>query len=127
HPHVVLELRRVLLSRALFGERPWQHELGFEDSPARFHHPVEGGRHPLDHWVANPPLDVLKPESGIALVPMPVEVFGHDSELTDEIAGEVLGLYFAALFPPEADEGIFICAHDDAGIRTADEVPSFRR
>ena len=131
--HLGCARRGVLdLSRALFGERPWQHELGFEDCPTWFHHPIEGGSHPLDHRMVYPPLNVLERVSGIALVPMPVEMLGHDPELDNEIAGEILGLGFTALLAPEADKGIFIFAHDDASIRTADKIlaisgiPSFR-
>jgi hypothetical protein len=45
-------------------------------------------------------------------------------ELDDEIAGEVLGLDLAALFPPEANEGGLVIAHDDASIGTANEIPA---
>ena len=43
-------------------------------------------------------------------------------ELDDEVAGEVLRLDLAALFPPEAEQGAFVVAHDDPGVRAADEV-----
>src|SRR5260221_2169035 len=69
----------------------------------------------------HPSLNVPERVSGISLVPMPIKGLGHDPELDDEIAGEVLGLDFAALLPPEAEQRIFIIAHDDAGIRPADE------
>ncbi len=62
--------------------------------------------------------------SGISLVPMPVKVLGRHPELNDEVAGEVLGLGFAALLLPKAEQRIFIIAHDDAGVRTADKVPA---
>ena len=65
--------------------------------------------------------------SGIALVPMPVERFGHHTELDDEVAGEVLRLDFAPFLPPEAGEGGLIVAHDDAGIGAADEAASIGR
>jgi hypothetical protein len=51
----------------------------------------------------------------------PVEAFGHEPELDDEVAGEVLRLEIAPLFLPEAKEGGLICAHDDAGVRAADK------
>src|SRR5712672_2940944 len=41
-------------------------------------------------------------------------------------AGEVFRLGFAALFPPEAEQRVFIVTHDDAGIRTADKGPTVR-
>src|SRR5262249_45063985 len=40
---------------------------------------------------------------GIGLIPAPVQLFGRIAKLDDEIARQVLGLSFAALFPPEAE------------------------
>jgi hypothetical protein len=57
---------------------------------------------------------------------MAVKGLGRDPELDNEIAGEVLGLGFAALLSPEAEQRIFIMAHDNAGIRAADEGPAIR-
>jgi hypothetical protein len=59
---------------------------------------------------------------GIGLIPAPVQLFGRQPELDDEVAREVFGLDLAALFAPEADQGGFVIAHDDPGIRAADEV-----
>jgi hypothetical protein len=70
-------------------------------------------------------LDVFDRLASIALVPEPVEILGGLAELNDEVAGQVLGLDFAALFPPEADEGGLVVAHDDAGVGAADEVAPF--
>ncbi len=53
--------------------------------------------------------------------------FGGELELDDKVAGEVLRLYFSALFPPEADEGSLSIAHDDPRVRAADEVTAMRR
>ena len=53
-----------------------------------------------------------------------IEGLGHDAELDDEVAGEVLGLDLAALFPPQANQGGFVIAHDDAGVRAADKRTS---
>jgi hypothetical protein len=50
----------------------------------------------------NAPLDVFDGLAGIELVPAPIEVLGHHTELDDEVGGEVLRLDFAALFAPEA-------------------------
>jgi hypothetical protein len=41
------------------------------------------------------------------------------AELDDEVAGQVLGLGLAALFPPEAEQGGFVFPHDDAGVGAA--------
>ena len=64
--------------------------------------------------------------AGIALVPVPVEVLGHGAELDDQVAGEVLRLDLAALLPPEPEQGGFIVAHDDPGVRAADEAAAVR-
>ena len=63
---------------------------------------------------------------GIGFIPAPIEVFGRDPELDDEVGGEVLGLDFTALLAPEAEQGGFIIAHDDPRVRTADEIPAIR-
>ena len=68
------------------------------------------------------PLDVRDDLPGIALVPAPIEVLGDQAELDDEVAGEVLRLDLAALFPPEPEQGGLVVAHDDPGVRAADEA-----
>ena len=55
-----------------------------------------------------------------------VEGFGDHPKLDDEVGGQVLGLDLAALFPPQADQGIFVVAHDGPGIRTADVAAPMR-
>ena len=64
--------------------------------------------------------------AGVALVPGPVEVLGGGAELHDEVAREVLGLGLAPLLPPQPDQGRLVAAHDDPGVRAADEGPSFK-
>jgi hypothetical protein len=71
--------------------------------------------------VQNPTLDVFDGLAGIALVPGPIERLGHQAELDDQVAGQVLRLDFAALFPPEAEQGGLVGAHDHAGVGAADE------
>ena len=66
-------------------------------------------------------LDVLDGVAGVALVPAPVQVLGDGAELDDQVVGEVLGLDLAALLPPQPNERGLIVAHDDAGVRAADE------
>ena len=63
---------------------------------------------------------------GIGLVPTAVQLLGHRPELDDEVAGQVLRLSLAALFPPQAEQGGFVLAHDDPGIGTADEGTPIR-
>ena len=67
-------------------------------------------------------LHVGKDLTGISLVPSAIQVLGRKAELNDEITGVVLGLDFAALFPPEPEKGGLIIAHNDPGIRAADEI-----
>jgi hypothetical protein len=40
----------------------------------------------------------------------------------DEVAGEVLRLDFSAFFPPQPQQGGLVIAHDNPGVRTADEA-----
>src|SRR5438067_7671244 len=72
----------------------------------------------------NPQLDILDSLAGIALEPVPVEWLGHDTELDDEIAGQVLRLEFAAFLSPQPQQRTFIAAHDDPRVGAADESPS---
>ena len=50
-----------------------------------------------------------------------LSVLGRRPELHDEVAGQVLRLGLAPLLAPEADQGRFVAAHDDPGVRAADE------
>ena len=63
---------------------------------------------------------------GVALVPLAIEVLGRQAELDDEVAGEVLRPDLAALFLPQADQGLLVLAHDDAGVGAADEVAAIQ-
>src|SRR5262245_60849965 len=62
--------------------------------------------------------------AGVALVPGAVELLGCSPELHDEVTREVLGLRLASLLPPKPDQGGFILAHNDPGVRAADEAAS---
>jgi hypothetical protein len=75
--------------------------------------------------VDHPPLDFFERVASIALIPVSVEGLRHYPELNEEIAGEVLGLSFAALLSPEAEQSIFVIAHDDAGIGATDKGAAF--
>ena len=70
----------------------------------------------------DPPLDVRDRLTGIELVPAPIEVLGREAKLDDQIAGQVLGLDLAALFPPQPDQCRLVRAHDDPGIGAADKA-----
>ena len=69
-----------------------------------------------------PMLNAFDNLPGVALAPTPVEGFGYQAELDDEVAGEVLRLGFAPFLAPEAHQGAFIVAHDDARVRAAHET-----
>ena len=73
------------------------------------------------------PLHLDDDLAGVAFVPVPVEVLGHGAELDDQVVREVFRLDLAALFPPQAEQGGFIVAHDDPGIRAADERSAIER
>ena len=45
-----------------------------------------------------------------------------EPELDDEVAGKVLRLDLAAFLAPQPQQGGLIIAHDDPGVRAADEV-----
>src|SRR5262249_18027286 len=67
------------------------------------------------------PLHVADLPAGVVLVPGAIELLGCFPELYDEVAREVLRLGFASFFTPEADKGGLVVAHDDPGVRAADE------
>ncbi len=70
----------------------------------------------------HPALDRGEDLPGIAFEPLAIEGFRDRPELDDEVAGEVLGFYLAALLAPEAEQGGLVLAHDDPGIRAANEA-----
>jgi hypothetical protein len=102
-PHVMLDLRHVLLGRRLLGERPGQHELGFEDCSDPLHDAVQGRRHPGDRRMLHVALDVGDQAASVALIPGAVELLCGRPQLYDEVIREVLGPDLPALFLPKAD------------------------
>jgi len=73
--------------------------------------------------VPNTALDVGDYLPGIALEPDPVERLGHEPELDQKAAREVLRLNLAPLLAPQAKKSALVLAHDDPGVRAADELP----
>jgi hypothetical protein len=69
----------------LFGKGPQQHEFGLEHRSGLRNDAVEGRRHPSDDRVANSALHVFEDLTGIAREPVPIQVFGHDPELNDQV------------------------------------------
>ena len=100
----MLQLRHILSHRRFFRERPGQHELGLEDGLAAFDAAIERGGHPAQRRMPDLPLDVRDHLARVGLIPAPIKVLRHHSELDDEIAGQVLWLDLAALFPPEPQQ-----------------------
>jgi hypothetical protein len=107
---------------ASFREGPRQHELRFKDRSARFYAAIERRRHPAESRMSDMLLNVNDHLGRIGLVPAPIELLGNGPKLHDEVAGQVLRPGLAALLPPKAEESALIAAHDDPGIRAADEV-----
>jgi hypothetical protein len=118
----MLQLRHVLLSRGLFRKRPRQHEFGLEHGLSALDPTIQGGCHPAQDRMPDSPLDIDKYLPGIGLIPAPIEVLGHNPKLDQEIAGQVRRFDLAPLFPPEPHERTLIIAHNDSGIRAADEI-----
>ena len=121
-PHIVLQLGHIFRHRRFLRERPGQHELGLEDGLATLDTAIEGCPHPAQRRVPNSPLDISYHLARVGLVPVPIKVLGHDPELDDKVAGQILWLDLSALFAPEPKERLFIIAHDDPGVRAADEA-----
>ena len=65
----------------------------------------------------DPTLGIGDVPAGIALVPGAVELLSGPPELHDEVSRQVLRLGLASFLTPEPDQGGFIGAHDDAGVR----------
>jgi hypothetical protein len=84
---------------------------GRENRPAAGDDAVKRRAHPPEHRMPEPMLNAFDGLPRVALVPLPVEAFGHAAELDDEVAGEVLRLGLAPLLPPEAEEGGFVVPH----------------
>src|SRR6185312_16868014 len=59
--------------------------------------------------------------AGLSLIPVPVQVFGDLPHLHNEIARQILWPLFTAFLAPESKQGVFVLAHDDPGVRAADE------
>jgi hypothetical protein len=121
YPHIVLQLRHMLLGGRFLRKRPGQHEFRFEDSPGRLDHAVQGRGHPPLHRMKHLPLYLDHDLAGISLKPVPVEGLGDAAELDDQVRREVLRLDFSAFLPPEPEQGDFVIAHDDSGVGAADE------
>src|SRR5262249_12072666 len=99
-----------------------QHELGLKDRPVDFDPAVQSCRHPLKNRMPDSPLNVSEDFPGVGLIPAPIEVLGSQAQLHQEIARKVVRLDFAPLLSPQPDEGSFIIAHNDAGVRAAYEI-----
>jgi hypothetical protein len=71
--------------------------------------------------VADGPLHVDDCLAGIGFIPAPIEIFGRNPELDNEIVREILRLDLAAFLLPEPQQSEFIVPHNNPSIRAADE------
>src|SRR3954464_10459487 len=124
HPHVVLELRHVLLGRRLFRESPGQHEFGFKYCARLFDDPIQGSGHPSVDGMSYVLLDVVDRHPAVALIPSAVQLLCDDAELDDKVAGQILGFALTAFLSPQTHQVSLIVSHDDACIRATDKLPS---
>src|SRR3981189_279786 len=108
----------------LLRERPGQGKLRFKNGARAFDDTVQGGTQPTDHGMSNVSLDVFDSLASISLVPAAVEVLSNGAKLNDEVATKILRGYFAAFFLPKPRQFERIIAHDDAGVRAANEAPA---
>jgi hypothetical protein len=69
-------------------------------------------------------LNVDHAATGVALVPVTVQVLGRGPKLDDQIARQVLRPDFATFLLPKPDQGGLVIAQDDAGIRASDKISS---
>jgi hypothetical protein len=52
---------------------------------------------------------------------VPAKVLGHGAELDHKTIKKCLWLDLASFFPPYPSKCLFVIAHDDPGVRAADE------
>ena len=123
----MLQLRHVFLSGRLFGKIPGQHEFRLEDCAVYLNAPVGHGGEPADGRMADLLLHIGDNLPGTGLVPAPVQLLGDEPKLDEEVARQILGLDLATFLSPQPQKRGFVLAHDDPGIRTADEVAAIRR
>jgi hypothetical protein len=119
----------MLFGGALLREAPGQHEFGLEYRPGALYKAIQGGGHPADYRVLDPPLDILDDLAGVSLVPAPVEVLRDRPELDGQVVRKILWVGLPAFLAPQTQQAGFVAAHDDAGIRAADEptaIPTFQ-
>ena len=105
---------------AFLRERPWQHELGLEHR-ARSSTIRQASPPSSAYRVLHLALHLGHDLAGVALVPVPVEVFGHGAELDDQVVGEIFGLDLASLFAPKPNQAASSSPMMIAGIGAADK------
>ena len=69
-------------------------------------------------------LDAFDGLASVAFVPMPIEGLSCQTELDEEVTGQVLRFDFAPFLAPLANEGSLFRAHNYSGIRASNEVTS---
>jgi hypothetical protein len=63
----------------------------------------------------------------VGLIPAAVELFRNGPELNNKVARKAYWLSFAAFFSPKPQQGRLVFAHNDPGVRAADEISAFRQ
>jgi hypothetical protein len=66
---------------------------------------------------------VLKLMARVGLIPAPIQPLGRNAKLDHEVGRKVRRLDFPTFLAPEPTQGGLIIAHDDPGVRAADEIP----
>ena len=106
HPHVVLKLRQCIFAAAASSEND-HGSMNLDSKTAPVPSTIPSSVAAINRttgWFTRR-WTVLDRLPGISLVPVPIEVLGHDPELDDEVAREVVWLDLTALLPPEAERG----------------------
>src|SRR5258706_16093788 len=102
----------MLRRRRFLRKRPGEHKFRFKDGAGALDDAIERRRHPTDHRVANPALDALDDLASRALVPAPIEAFGREPELDEQIPRIIWRLPFAPLLSPQAEQCRLVVAHN---------------
>jgi hypothetical protein len=72
-------------------------------------------------------LDLTHPMARVEFVPAAIEVLGDQAELDDQDAREVGSGRLASFLLPELQQGLLILAHNNPGVRAADELATVAR
>src|SRR5262249_4448247 len=97
------------------------------DALGRIIDAIERRRHPADHRVPNPALDVLDNLSSCALVRAPIEALGREPELHEQVTRIIRRLCLTPLLLPKPEEGGLVAPHDNPCVRATEERAALDR